>query len=82
MTLPDGELEVAGLKKSALSCGQSVLIDTGKDLLRGARAIQPCAFRRGEANTPTATAMTMKRVVDFPDAGRMALVCGGEKQIQ
>jgi hypothetical protein len=37
VALADGELEVAGLEKSALPGGKTVLVDAGEDLLGRAR---------------------------------------------
>jgi hypothetical protein len=45
VALADGELEVAGLEKSALPGGKTVLVDAGEDLL-GRATMQPCACRR------------------------------------
>jgi hypothetical protein len=44
VALPNGELEVARLEKSALTCGQAILVDTGKDLL--GRACDDASLRQ------------------------------------
>ncbi len=79
MALADGELKVAGLEKSTLAGGQAVLIDARKDLLGERATMQPCACRRGTANSPKATSEEERgRILIFWTQNEWLCLGGGE----
>ena len=85
MTLPDGELEVARLEKSALTGRQSVLIDAGKDLFGRARddaALRPQARYRGKAGDESERDEERERGAPFCGRKMSMFVVPGEEQVQ
>ena len=85
MALPDGELEVAGLEKSALTGRQSVLIDAGKDLFGRARNDAAlCVQARCHDKAGDESESDEERALGAPFCGRrMSLfVVPGEEQVQ
>jgi hypothetical protein len=85
VTLPDGELKVAGLEESALAGGQTILVDAGKNLF--GRASDDAALRlqaRRNESSGEESASDEDDVADGPFCGRRisVFILKEEKQVQ